>query len=78
MRIHRYVARLNRLIGDLVDVTSIDVGKLSVSPARGDLAVLIAEAVDTFHVSLTNWSEIGSVCLWQHTLHTQGLASTSR
>ena len=50
-RIHRYVARMNRLIGDLVDVASIDAGKLSVSPVRGDLAVLIAEAVDTFHVS---------------------------
>jgi signal transduction histidine kinase len=50
-RIHRYVARMNRLIGDLVDVASIDAGKLSVSPVRGDLAMLIAEAVDTFQVS---------------------------
>jgi signal transduction histidine kinase len=50
-RIHRYVARMNRLIGDLVDVASIDAGKLSVSPVRGDLALLIAEAVDMFQVS---------------------------
>jgi signal transduction histidine kinase len=50
-RIHRYVARMNRLIGDLVDVASIDAGKLSVSPVRGDLAMLIAEAADTFQVS---------------------------
>lgn len=50
-RIHRYVARMNRLIGDLVDVASIDAGKLSVSPVRGDLATLITEAADTFHVS---------------------------
>src|SRR5688572_27726099 len=50
-RIHRYVARMNRLIGDLVDVASIDAGKLSVSPVRGDLSTVIAEAVDTFHVS---------------------------
>jgi signal transduction histidine kinase len=50
-RIHRYLARMNRLIGDLVDVTSIDAGKLSVSPATTDLAVLIAEAVDTFQAS---------------------------
>jgi signal transduction histidine kinase len=50
-RIHRYVARMNRLIGDLVDVASIDAGKLSVTPVRGDLAILIAEAVDTFQVS---------------------------
>lgn len=50
-RIHRYVARMNRLIGDLVDVASIDAGKLSVSPVRGDLRTLITEAVDTFQVS---------------------------
>jgi signal transduction histidine kinase len=51
-RIHRYVARMNRLIGDLVDVASIDAGKLSVSPVRSDLSMLIAEAVDTFDVSV--------------------------
>ncbi len=51
-RIHRYVARMNRLIGDLVDVASIDAGKLSVSPVRGDLRMLVAEAVDTFDVSV--------------------------
>ena len=47
-RIERYAARMNRLIGDLVDVASIDAGKLSVTPANGDLALLIAEAVETF------------------------------
>jgi signal transduction histidine kinase len=50
-RIHRYVARMNRLIGDLVDVASIDAGKLAVAPARGDLATVVAEAVETFQVS---------------------------
>ncbi len=50
-RIHRYVARMNRLIGDLVDVASIDAGKLAVSPVRGDLAMLVAEAADTFRAS---------------------------
>jgi signal transduction histidine kinase len=50
-RIHRYVARMNRLIGDLVDVASIDAGKLAVSPVLGDLAILVAEAVETFQVS---------------------------
>ena len=50
-RIHRYVARMNRLIGDLVDVASIDAGKLAVSPVCGDLATVIAEAVETFQVS---------------------------
>lgn len=47
-RIERYSARMNRLIGDLMDVASIDAGKLRVAPATGDLAVLVAEAVDTF------------------------------
>jgi signal transduction histidine kinase len=39
---------MNRLIGDLVDVTSIDAGKLAMSPVRGDAAALVAEAVETF------------------------------
>ena len=47
-RIRRYVARMNRLIGDLVDVTSIEAGKLAVSPIEGDAAALVAEATETF------------------------------
>lgn len=47
-RIQRLAARMNRLITDLVDVASIDAGKLAVVPVPGDLAVLIAEAVETF------------------------------
>jgi K+-sensing histidine kinase KdpD len=47
-RIRRYVARMNRLIGDLVDVTSIDAGKLAIVPVEGDVAALVAEATDTF------------------------------
>jgi len=47
-RIERYIARMNRLIEDLLDVGSIDAGKLAVTPARGDLGWLIREAVDTF------------------------------
>ena len=50
-RIERYAARMNRLIGDLVDVASIDAGKLAVTPAIRDLAILIAEAVDTFRAT---------------------------
>ena len=50
-RIERYAARMNRLIGDLVDVASIDAGKLAVTPATLDLAILIAEAVDTFRAT---------------------------
>jgi signal transduction histidine kinase len=50
-RIQRYAARMNRLIGDLVDVASIDAGKLAVTPAPGDAAALIDEAVDTFQAA---------------------------
>lgn len=47
-RIHRYAARMNRLIGDLVDVASIDAGKLAVTPAQGDSSLLVVEAAETF------------------------------
>ena len=47
-RIQRYVARMNRLIGDLVDVVSLDAGKLAVTPTRGDAAALLTEAVEAF------------------------------
>jgi signal transduction histidine kinase len=50
-RIRRYVARMNRLIGDLVDVTSIDAGKLAMALSAGDAAALVAEATDTFAAS---------------------------
>ncbi len=48
-RIKRYAERMDRLIGDLLDVASIDAGKLAVSPVPGDVTALITEAVDTFH-----------------------------
>jgi len=48
-RIQRYAARMNRLIGDLVDVASIDAGKLAVTPAPGDWALLLTETVEMFH-----------------------------
>jgi len=50
-RIQRYAARMNKLIGDLVDVASIDAGQLAVTPAQGDATRLIAEAVDTFQAA---------------------------
>jgi signal transduction histidine kinase len=51
-RIERYVARMNRLIGDLVDVVSIDAGKLAMHRQSGDAMELIAEAVEVFgHVA---------------------------
>ena len=47
-RIRRHVARMTRLIGDLVDVTSIDAGKLAMAPVRVDATALATEAVETF------------------------------
>ncbi|HEY0482628.1 MAG TPA: ATP-binding protein [Kofleriaceae bacterium] len=47
-RIQRYAARMNRLIGDLVDVASIDAGKLSVTLVPGDTSALIDEVKDMF------------------------------
>ena len=47
-RIQRYAARMNRLIGDLVDVASIDAGRLAVVPAPGDIGALLGEAVAAF------------------------------
>jgi signal transduction histidine kinase len=45
--IRRYVTRMNRLIGDLVDIVSIDAGKLSVTRRPTDAAQLVDEAVGT-------------------------------
>jgi signal transduction histidine kinase len=50
-RIRRYGARMNRLIGDLVDVSSIDAGKLAVLPKRGDLWGVVAEVHEMFRGS---------------------------
>jgi signal transduction histidine kinase len=47
-RIRRYAARMNRLIGDLIDVASIDAGKLAVSPVLADASSLVSETADTF------------------------------
>ena len=50
-RIQRYVARMNGLIGDLVDVASIDAGKLALTPCDGDASALVDEAVEMFHTA---------------------------
>jgi signal transduction histidine kinase len=47
-RIRRSGARMNRLIGDLVDVASIHAGALTVTCEPGDPAHVVAEIVDTF------------------------------
>ncbi len=52
-RIRRYSARMNRLIGDLLDVASIDAGKLAVAATQGDPAPVIAEALELFRAAAT-------------------------
>jgi signal transduction histidine kinase len=47
-RIQQSGARMTRLIGDLVDVASIEAGALAVSYEDVNPAALVAEAVDTF------------------------------
>ncbi len=48
-RIQRAGGRMARLIGDLVDVASIEAGMLAVTRELGDPARVVSEAVDTFH-----------------------------
>lgn len=47
-RIRRSGARMSRLIGDLVDLASIDAGMLAVTREVGDPTHVVAEAVETF------------------------------
>jgi signal transduction histidine kinase len=47
-RIQRSGARMNRLIGDLVDVASIHAGALTVAREPADPAAVVTEAVETF------------------------------
>ncbi|MDQ3170533.1 MAG: ATP-binding protein [Acidobacteriota bacterium] len=58
-RIQRYAARMNRLIGDLLDVAGIDAGRLSISPVPSDVTAVIHETIEMFsgdaaakHISL--------------------------
>lgn len=48
-RIQRSGGRMNRLIGDLLDLASINAGSLAVTREVGDLAPVVAEAVESFH-----------------------------
>ena len=50
-RIERYGVRMNRLIGDLVDVASIDGGKLAMQTVQGDVASLVVEAVEALQIT---------------------------
>jgi signal transduction histidine kinase len=52
-QVQRYAARMNRLIGDLIDVASIDAGKLATAPDDGETADLVREAVEVFQAAAT-------------------------
>jgi signal transduction histidine kinase len=52
-QIERYSARMNRLIGDLVDIVSIDAGKLSLHASAADSAALVVEATEVFTAAAT-------------------------
>lgn len=62
-RIQRSGARMNRLIGDLVDVASIEAGMLVVTREVGDPAQVVTEAVDTFQAqaSASGVSLVGEI-----------------
>ena len=47
-RIRRYVSRMERLVGDLIDVVSIEAGHLAVRPERHDAVELLRETMDVF------------------------------
>lgn len=46
--IERYSARMNRLVGDLIDVTSIEFGRLAILPERHDAAKTLQDAMEAF------------------------------
>jgi signal transduction histidine kinase/PAS domain-containing protein len=48
-KIERFTARMNRLIGDLMDVASIEAGKFLVAPVLQDASALVRESVEAFH-----------------------------
>lgn len=47
-RTQRFVARMDRLVGDLLDVVSIDAGKVRVAPAEDDAAKVVRETTEMF------------------------------
>ena len=49
--IQRSTARMNRLLGDLADVSSIEAGRFMVAPEVGDATRLVRESVEAFQPS---------------------------
>lgn len=81
-RIQRYAARMNRLIGDLLDVASIDAGQLAIDAVPGDVAAVICEAVELLegdaalrHIELSADVEGASLAVFDHDRVLQVLAN---
>lgn len=47
-RIQQSTTRMNRLVGDLVDIASIRAGRLAVTPEIADPSVVVTEAIEIF------------------------------
>jgi signal transduction histidine kinase len=61
-RIQRAAGRMGRLIGDLVDIASIDAGKLAIAPAVSDASSVVAEALEIWAPpALAKGIELGSI-----------------
>jgi signal transduction histidine kinase len=50
-RIGRFTARMNRLIGDLVDVASIEAGKLRIAPEIQEPVRVVKDSIEAFQAS---------------------------
>jgi signal transduction histidine kinase len=50
-RIQRFSARMNRLVGDLMDVASIEAGKLSLVRSERDVVLLLNDAREAFEAT---------------------------
>lgn len=49
-RIQRFTARMNRLVGDLLDVVSLEAGKLQITAEKLDVGQLVDDAKEAFHL----------------------------
>jgi len=50
-RIQRFTARMNRLVGDLLDVVSLEAGKLQITVSAVDAGQLVEDAREAFQLS---------------------------
>ncbi len=53
-RIRRCIGQMNRLIGDLIDVVSMELGKLNVDASQEDATPLLTETMDAFQGTATS------------------------